>query len=99
MLLLKQHTQAVNDKGEITGTIKVIPRKLVTAERKSHSSRTAEGRTELDLAQDEIDKARRLPEEANVEVQAAQNKATETVFRVGQVAEETSQIRKLLEVN
>ena len=75
MLLLKQQTQAVNDKGEITGTSKLIPRKLATDEMKSHSSWTVEGRTELDLAQDEVDG---LPEEAHVEVQAAQNKATET---------------------
>ena len=36
-----------------------------------------EGRTELDLVQDEVDEAQRLLEEAHVEVQTAQNKVTE----------------------
>ena len=69
-------------------------RTLVTNEGKRHSSRTVEGRTELDLVQDEIDEAKRL-----LEVQAAQNKVTEAAFRVGQVMEEMSQIKKLLEAN
>ena len=38
-----------------------------------------EGRTELDLVQDEVDEAKRLLEEAQVEVQAAYNKVTEAV--------------------
>ena len=38
--------------------------------------------------QDNIDKAKRLLEEAHVEVQAAQNKVTEAAFRVGQAMEE-----------
>ena len=54
----------INDRSEITGTSKSIQRKLVTDEGKRHSSRTVEGRT----------KAKRLLEEAHVEVQAAQNK-------------------------
>ena len=58
-----------------------------------------EGRTELDLVQDEVDEARRLLEEAHVEVQAAQNKVTEAAFRVGQAMEEMAQIKKLLEAN
>ena len=117
-LLLKQQTQAVNDrtpakgcrhllvkpwangtgkgncgaiisdKGEITGTSKSIQRKLVTDEEKRHSSRTVEGRTELDLVQEEVDEAKRLLEEAHVEVQAAQSKVTEAAFRVGQAMEE-----------
>ena len=99
MLLPKQQTQAVDDKGEITGTSKVTLRKWVTDEGKSHSSRTVEGRTELDLAQDEVDEAKRLPEEAHVEVQTAQNKTTETASRMGHAVEEMSQIRKLLEAN
>ena len=37
--------------------------KLVTDERKSHASRTVEGRTVLGLAQDEVHEAKRLPEE------------------------------------
>ena len=64
-----------------------------------HSSRTVEGRTELDLVQDEVDEAKRLLEEAHVEVQAAHNKVTEAAFRVGQAMKEKSQIRKLLEAN
>ena len=82
---------------EITGTRKSIQRKLVTDEGKRHSSRTVEGRTELDLVQDEVDEAKRLLDEARVEVQAAQNKVTEAAFRVGQAMEEMSQSRKLLE--
>ena len=58
-----------------------------------------EGRTELDLVQDEVDEAKRLLEGAHVEVQAAQNKVTEAAFRVGQAMEEMAQIRKLLGVN
>ena len=58
-----------------------------------------EGRTELDLVQDEVDEAKRLLEEAHVEVQAAQNKVTEAAFRVGQPMEEMAQIKKLLEAN
>ena len=42
-----------NDKGEITGTSKSVQRKLVTDEEKHHPNRTVEGRTELDLVQDE----------------------------------------------
>ena len=64
-----------------------------------HSSWTVEGRTELDLVQDEVDEAKRLLEEAHVEVQAAQNKVTEAAFRVGQAMEEMAQIKKLLEAN
>ena len=89
----------INDKGEITGTSKAIQRRLMTAERTLHSNRTVGGRTELDLVQDEIDEAKRLLEEAHVEVQAAQNKVTEAAFRVGQAMEEMAQIRKLLEAN
>ena len=82
----------INDKGEITGTSKSIQRKLVT-DGKRHSSRTVEGRTDLDLVQDEVEEAKRLLEEAHVEVQAAQNKVTEAAFRVGQAMEEMAQIR------
>ena len=89
----------INDKGEIAGTSKSIQRKLVSNEEKRHSNQKVEGRTELDLAQDEVDDARRLLEEAHVEVQAAQNKATEAGFRVGQAMEDMAQIRKLLGVN
>ena len=69
----------------------------MTDEGKHHPNRTGEGRTELDLVQDEVDEAKRLPEEAHVEVQAAQNKVTEAAFRVGQATEEMPQIKKLLE--
>ena len=81
----------INDKGEIRGTGKSIQRKLVNDEGKRHSSRKVEGRTELDLVQDEVDEAKRLLAEAQVE-----NKVTEAVFRVGQAIEE---MRKLLEAN
>ena len=76
-----------------------IQRKLVSDEEKRHSSQKVEGRTELDLVQDEVDEAKRLLEEAHVEVQAAQNKVTEAAFRVGQAMEEMAQIGKLLAVN
>ena len=70
-------------KGEITGTSKSIQRKLVSNEEKHHSNRTVEGRTALDLVQDEVDEAKRLLEEAHAEVQAAQNKVTEASFAGG----------------
>ena len=66
---------------------------------KHHPSSTVEGRTELDLVQDGVDEAKRLLEEAHVEVQAGQNKVTEAAFRVGQAMEEMAQIKKLLEAN
>ena len=71
----------------------------MTDEEKQHSNRTVEGRPELDLVQDEVDEAKRLLEEAHVEVQAAQNKVTEAAVRVGQATEEMAQIKKLLEAN
>ena len=89
----------INNNGDITGTSKSIQRKLVNAERKRHSNRTAEGRTELDLVQDEVDKAKRLLEEADVEIQTVQNKVTGAAFRVGQAMEEMSQIKKPLDAN
>ena len=89
----------INDKGEITGASKLIQRKLATDEEKRHSSRTLEGRTELDLVQDEVDEAKKLLGAAHVEIQAAQNKVTEAAFWVGQAMEEMGQIRKLLEAN
>ena len=86
-----------NDKGEITGTSNSVQRKLVNDEGKQYPNRTVEGRTELDLVQDEVDEAKRLLEEAHVEVQVAQNKVTEAAFQVGQAMEEMAQIKKLLE--
>ena len=82
-----------------TGTSKSIQRKLVTDERKLHSNRLLEGRTELDMKQDEIDEAKRLLEEAHLEVQANQSTVTEAAFQVGEATEEMSQIKKLLEAN
>ena len=61
-------------------------------EGKQHPNRTVEGRTELDLVQDEVDEAKRL-------LEAAQNKVTEAAFRVGQAMEEMAHIKKLLEAN
>ena len=58
-----------------------------------------EGRTELDLVQDEVDGAKKSLEEAHLEAQAAQNKAIEAAFRVGQAMEKMSRITKLLEAN
>ena len=89
----------INDKGEITGTSKSIQRKWVSNEEKRHSSQKVEGRTELDMVQDEVEEAKRLLEEAHVEVQAAQNKGTDAAFWVGQAMEEMEQIRKLLKAN
>ena len=54
-----------------------------------HPSLKVEGRTELDLVQDEVDGAKRSLEEAHLEVQAVQNKAIERM----------SQITELLEAN
>ena len=71
-----------------------------TGERRGEAaSQQHGGRTELDLVQDEVDEAKRLLEEAHVEVQAAQNNVTEAAFRVGQAMEEMAQIKKLLEAN
>ena len=70
----------------------------MTDEGKRHSSPTVDGRTELDLVQDEVDEAKRLLEEDHSEAQAAQNKAIEAAFRVGQRMEKISLITKLLEV-
>ena len=81
------------------GTSKSVQSKLVNDEGEHHTNRTVEGRTELDLVQDEVEEAKRLLEEAHVEVQAAQNKVTEAAFRVGQAMEEMAQIRKLSEAN
>ena len=58
-------------------------------EGKQHPNRTVEGRTELDLVQDEVDEAKRL-------LEAAQNKVTEAALRVGQAMEEMAQ---MLEAN
>ena len=88
-----------NNKGDITGTSKSVQRKLVNDEGKQYPNRTMEGRTELDLVQDEVDEAKRLLEEAHVEVQAAKNKVTEAAFRAGQAMEDVAQIKKLLEAN
>ena len=60
-------------------------------EGKQHPNRTVEGRTELDLVQDEVDEAKRL-------LEAAQNKVTEAALRVGQAMEEMAH-QKLLEAN
>ena len=65
----------------------------MTDEEKHHSSWTVEGRTELDLVQDEVDEAKRLLEEAHVEVQAAQNTVTESAFQVGQAKDEMARSR------
>ena len=79
-----------------TGTSKSIQRKLVSEEEERHSSQKVEGRTELDLVQDEVDEAKRLLEQAHLEEQAAQIKVTEAAFREGEAMEEMSQIKKLL---
>ena len=71
----------------------------MSKEEKRHPSLKVEGRTELDLVQDEVDGARRSLEEAHVEVRAAQNKVTEAVFQVGQAMEKKSHITELLEAN
>ena len=62
----------------------VIQRRLMTAEITPHSNRTVGG---LDLAQDEIDEAKRLLEEAHLLVQATQNKVTEAACRVVEAME------------
>ena len=91
--------QNLDDKGEIVGTNNSIQRGLVSEEEEQHSSQKMEGHTELDLLQDEVNGAKRSLEEAHLEAQAAQNKAIEAAFRVGQAMEKMSQITKLLEAN
>ena len=49
--------------------------------------------------QDEIGEAKRLEEEAHLEVQAAQNKVTETACRVEEAMEEMAKIKSLMEAN
>ena len=71
----------------------------MTAERTLHSNRTVDGRTELDLVQDEIDEAKRLLEEAHLEVQAAQSKVTEAACRVEESMEEMAKMKSLMEAN
>ena len=71
----------------------------MTTERMLHYNRTVEGRTGLDLVQDEIDEAKRLLEAAHLEVQAAQSKVTEAACRVGDAMEEMAKIKSLMEVN
>ena len=67
----------IRDKGGIIGTSKAIQRRLVTAESTLLSNWTVDGRTEVDLVQDEIDEAKRLLGEAHLQAQAAQRKVTE----------------------
>ena len=47
--------------------------------------------------QDEIDEAKRLLEEAHLEVQAAQSKVTEAECRVGEAMEEMAKIKSPME--
>ena len=68
-----------------------------TAKRTLYSNQTVGGRTELHLLQDEIDEAKRLLEEAHLEVQAAQSKVTEAACRVGEAMEEMPKIKSLME--
>ena len=84
---------------KITETNKSIQWELVSKEEKRHSSQKMEGRTELDLVQDEVDGAKRSLEESHFEAHAAQNKVIETAFRVAQAMEKMSQIMNLLEAN
>ena len=63
-------------------------------EEKHHSSRSrkVEGRTELDLVKDEVKEAKRLLEEAHVEVQTAKKKVPEASVPCGQ--EDKSHVEK-----
>ena len=87
----------INDKGEITETSKSIQRRLMIAETPFHSNRKVGGRTALDLVQDEIDEAKRLMEEAHVEVQAAQAKVTEAACQVGEAMDGMAKPKSLME--
>ena len=58
-----------------------------------------DGRTELDPLQGEIDEAKRLLEEAHVEVQAAQAKVAEAACRVGGAKNEMAKLNSLMEAN
>ena len=95
------HRTPLGDPTDITATKsrQIGPEETGDRRGEHHPRRTVEGRTELDLVQDEVEEAKRLLEEAHVEVQAAQNKVTEPAFRVGQAMEEMAQIKKLLEAN
>ena len=53
----------------------------------------------LDFLQDEIDEAKRLLEEAHVEVQAAQAKVAEAASRVSTAMEEMAELKSLMETN
>ena len=89
----------INDKGGITGTKKSIQRRLTITETPSHSNKNVGGRTELDPLQDEIDEAKRLLEEAHVEVQAAQAKVAESACQLGEPVEEIAKLKSLMEAN
>ena len=65
-----------------------------TDARLEDASLQLDGGRELDLVQDEIDEAKRLLEEAHLEVQTAQSKVTEAACRVGEAMEETDGTRE-----
>ena len=54
---------------------------------------------ELDPLQDEIDEAKRLLEEAHVEVQAAQGKVVKSACRLGEPVDEIAKLKSLMEAN
>ena len=86
-------------KGEITGTGKGDP--TATDDRRDDATLQPDigERTALHLVQDQIDEAKRLLEEAHLEVNAAQTKVTEAACRVGEVMEEMAKIESLAKAN
>ena len=97
--------QNLNDRSSAKGRRRLTNNKSIQRkEEKRHSSQKVQGRTELDLVLDEVERSleeahKRSLEEAHLEVQAAQNKAIEAAFRVGQTMGKMSRITKLLEGN
>ena len=71
----------------------------MTAEMAPHSNRTVGGRTELDQVQDEVDEAKRLLEDAHLEVQAAQCTVTGAACQVGEAMEGMAKIKCPTEAN
>ena len=74
-----------------------------TDDRRDYAALQSDGgrthRTGLSAGRDRIEEARRLLEEAHLEVQPAQNKVTEAACRAGEAMEEMTKIKSLMEAN
>ena len=85
----------LHHQGEITESSETIQRRRTIVEKLSTQTRM----WELDLLQDEIEEAKRLLEEAHVEVQAAQAKVTEAASRAGTAMDDMAELKSLIVTN